>query len=301
MLTSQDLAFFVVLAREPSLAAVARALDVTPPAVSQRLQSLERRLGVRLVDRTGGRLSLTGEGVLLVERGRGILEEMEAIATALLERREVVSGPLHVAAPFGVGRAFAAGAMARMRRLHPAVELSLTLLDDPAGGIRSDRWDVLVHAGPLTDSSLPMRRLAPNRRILCASPAYLEEHGRPTHPEDLARHVCGVIREDQADVTLWSFAQDGGATATIRVRPELSSNDGGVIKAWALEGHCIIQRSEWDVWEALRDGCLVEFMPAWRMPDADIVALLGPRHGRAARMERFVDLLKEALTPVPWR
>lgn len=301
MLTSQDLAFFAVLASEPSLAAAARSLDVTPPAVSQRLQALERRLGMRLVDRSGSRLSLTAEGALLAERGQAVLEDMESLAAELRERRDIVSGPLHVAAPLGFGRAFVAEAMARMRRLHPAVELKLTLLDDPASGIRSDRWDVLVQVGPLSDSALAMRRLAPNRRILCASPAYLEARGRPVHPQDLGHHVCGVIREDQADVTLWSFGGDGGETATIRVRPELTSNDGEVIKAWALAGLCIIQRSEWDIAAELRAGRLIELLPSWRMPDADVVALLGPRHGRAARMERFVQVLKDLLTPVPWR
>ena len=301
MLTSQDLTFFSVLASEPSLAAAARSLDVTPPAVSQRLQALERRLGMRLVDRSGSRLSLTVEGALLAERGQALLEDMESLAAELRERRDIVSGPLHVAAPLGFGRAFVAEAMARMRRLHPAVELKLTLLDDPASGIRSDRWDVLVQVGPLSDSALAMRRLAPNRRILCASPAYLEARGRPIHPKDLGQHVCGVIREDQADVTLWSFVGEDGETATIRVRPELASNDGEVIKAWTLAGLCIVQRSEWDIAAELRAGRLIELLPAWRMPDADVVALLGPRQGRAARMERFVQVLKDLLTPVPWR
>ncbi|KTR05551.1 LysR family transcriptional regulator [Aureimonas ureilytica] len=301
MLTSQDLAFFAVLASEPSLAAAARSLDVTPPAVSQRLQVLERRLGMRLVDRSGSRLSLTSEGALLAERGQAVLEDLESLAAELRERRDIVSGPLHVAAPLGFGRAFVAQAMARMRQLHPAVELKLTLLDDPASGIRSDRWDVLVQVGPLADSALAMRRLAPNRRVLCASPAYLEARGHPIHPQDLGHHVCGVIREDQADVTLWSFGGDDGETATIRVRPELASNDGEVIKAWALAGLCIVQRSEWDIAGELRAGHLIELLPSWRMPDADVVALLGPRQGRAARMERFVQVLKDLLTPVPWR
>ena len=299
MQTSLDLAFFAALASGPTLAASAR--DVTPPAVSQRLQALERRLGMRLVDRSGSRLSLTAEGALLAERGQAVLEDMESLTADLLERREIVGGPLHVAAPLGFGRAFVAEAMARMRQLHPAVELHLTLLDDPASGILSDGWEVLVQVGPLADTALAMRRLAPNRRVLCASPAYLAAKGTPTTPQDLSRPVCGVIREDQADVTLWNFRSETGGAETIRIRPELASNDGEVIKTWALAGLCIVQRSEWDVAEALRSGDLVELLPDWRLPDADVVALLGPRKGRAARMERFVQVLKDLLTPVPWR
>lgn len=116
MLTSQDLSFFSAVARARSLAAAARELDVTPPAVSQRLQGLEARLGVRLVNRAGRRLTLTAEGTLLAEQGSDVLERMEGISASLLQRRNTVSGRLHVAAPFGFGRAHVAPAMAEMRR-----------------------------------------------------------------------------------------------------------------------------------------------------------------------------------------
>lgn len=300
MLTSQDLSFFSAIARARSLAAAARELDVTPPAVSQRLQGLEARLGVRLVNRTGRRLTLTAEGTLLAEQGSDVLERMEGISASLLQRRNTVSGRLHVAAPFGFGRAHVAPAMAEMRRRFPQVELTLTLHDDP-GSIRSEQWDVIVQVGPLADSALALRRLAPNRRILCAAPAYLAARGAPETPSDLERHVCGVIREDRADVTLWSFSATDGDTATVRVRPALVSNDGEVIKGWALAGLGIVQRSEWDVADDLRDGRLVEVLGAWRLPDADVVALLGPRQGRAARMEHFVQILKDCLSRTPWR
>jgi DNA-binding transcriptional LysR family regulator len=130
--------------------------------------------------------------------------------------------------------------------------------------IRTDQWDVLVQVGPLPDSALALRRMAPNRRIVCATPAYLAEHGNPDHPADLEKHVCSVIGEDQADGTLWGFTAADGATATVRVRPELTSNDGTVIKDWAFAGLGIVQRSEWDVADDLRAGQLVEVASAGR-------------------------------------
>ncbi|MFE0755054.1 LysR family transcriptional regulator [Inquilinus sp. NPDC058860] len=301
MITSQDLQFFAVVAASSSLAAAARALGVTPPAVTQRLRQLEERLKVRLVDRTGRSLRLTAEGALLAERGARVLGEMAGIVESMADRRQAVLGHLRVAAPFGFGRAYVAPAMAALKAQHPEVELTLILFEDPAGGLAAGSWDVLVQVGPLADSALTLRRLAPNRRLLCAAPSYLARRGAPGRPEELRGHDCAVIREDRADVTLWSFTHAGGRRATVRIHPVLNSNDGGVVRQWGLAGLGIILRSEWDVAADLRAGRLVPLLPDWHLPDADVVALLGPRTGRVARTERFLDVLEAALRPVPWR
>jgi len=301
MLTSVDIEFFAVIAESSSLAAAARRLDVTPPAVSQRLRQLESRMGVRLVDRSSKQLNLTPEGELLAARGAGVLSDIEVISAALSKSRNSVSGPLRVAAPFGFGRAHVAPAMAAMKQRFPDVELVLNLFDNPLGSVRSDSWDVLVHLGAPPDSTFRLRRLAPNRRLLCAAPDYLERHGEPLHPDDLRRHVCGVIREDEKDVSLWRFTLAQSESPTVRIRPAFASNDGDVVTAWALAGLGIVERSEWAVADDLRTGRLIEVLPDWRLADADVVALLGPREGRAVRVDHFVDTLREALTPTPWR
>jgi len=301
MLTSVDIEFFAVIAESSSLAAAARRLDVTPPAVSQRLRQLESRMGVRLVDRSSKQLNLTPEGELLAARGAGVLSDIEVISAALSKSRNSVSGPLRVAAPFGFGRAHVAPAMAAMKQRFPDVELVLNLFDNPLGSVRSDSWDVLVHLGAPPDSTFRLRRLAPNRRVLCAAPDYLERHGEPLHPDDLRRHVCGVIREDEKDVSLWRFTLAQSESPTVRIRPAFASNDGDVVTAWALAGLGIVERSEWAVADDLRTGRLIEVLPDWQLADADVVALLGPREGRAVRVDHFVDTLREALTPTPWR
>jgi len=301
MLTSVDIEFFAVIAESSSLAAAARRLDVTPPAVSQRLRQLESRMGVRLVDRSSRQLNLTPEGELLAARGAGVLSDIEVISVALSKSRNSVSGPLRVAAPFGFGRAHVAPAMAAMKQRFPDVELVLNLFDNPLGSVRSDSWDVLVHLGAPPDSTFRLRRLAPNRRVLCAAPDYLERHGEPLHPDDLRRHVCGVIREDEKDVSLWRFTLAQSESPTVRIRPAFASNDGDVVTAWALAGLGIVERSEWAVADDLRTGRLIEVLPDWRLADADVVALLGPREGRAVRVDHIVDTLREALTPTPWR
>lgn len=301
MVTSQDFQFFAVVAASQSLAAAARELGVTPSAVTQRLRQLEQRLRVRLVERSSRRLSLTEEGALLAARGSAVLAQIDGIADELARRSACVTGRLRVAAPFGFGRAHVAPVMAAMRSQHPEVELVLWLFQDPANGLSADSWDVMIHVGPLADSSLTLRRLAPNRRILCAAPSYVELHGAPTRPDDLAAHVCGVIREDQADASLWTFSGEGGVVRTVRIAPAFASNDGEVIRAWAKAGLGIIVRSEWSVAEDLQIGRLVELLPGWSLPNADVVALLGSRTERLARTSTFLDIMMDALAPAPWR
>ncbi|WP_338126835.1 LysR substrate-binding domain-containing protein [Dickeya oryzae] len=231
-----------------------------------------------------------------------MLDQIEGIAALLAERRNEVIGPLRILAPLGFGRAYVAEAVARMCRQFPTIQPSLMLSDAPIGTLDTDDWDVPIHVGPLTDSSLALRSLAPNRRILCAAPDYLAKYGWPEHPRDLHLHVCGVLREDRADASLWGFIRrDGSETNTVRIRPAFTSNDGEVIRHWAVAGLCLIQRSEWAVADDLNAGRLVEIMPEWSLPNADVVALLGLRAGRAARMERFVNILKAMLEPTPWR
>lgn len=301
MVSIEDLRFFAVVAGSPTLAAAARALDVTPPAVSQRLKQLETRLRVRLIDRSTRHLTLTGEGELLAHRGRFVLTEVDDIAEALARRRGTVGGHLRIAAPFGFGRRFVAPVVARFRIENPATTVTLTLSDNPLR-LGTDSWDLLVHVGELRDSSLVAQHLAPNERVACASPDYLLRRGIPARPPDLRRHDCAVLRENDEDVTLWRFNGAGTEVSAVRVDPVMASNDGDVIHGWALAGCGVIVRSEWDVADDLRAGRLTLILSEWRLPAADVTALLGGhRNRRAARTTRFLELLRASLAAPPWR
>lgn len=307
MIDLADLRFIEAIAAAPSLAAAARALDVTPPAVSQRLAQLEARLKLKLVERGAGQLRLTAEGEMLAERARYILGEMVDLAGDLAERRGAVAGPLRVIAPFGFGRLHVAPLIASFSSMHPEVSPMLTVTDSPLMAMRLEAWDVLVHIGQLPDLDLVQRRLAANRRFLCAAPGYLDRFGTPKAPADLTGHRCGVIRQNQADVTLWPLtpggaksgaggrAGRGGKRQTVRIEPAFASNDGEVVRQWALVGMGIVERSEWSVLEDLRSGRLVQVLPEWSLPDADIVALSNPRSVRAARVEAFLQHMIERL------
>jgi DNA-binding transcriptional LysR family regulator len=303
MLDTGDLRFFVAVAASPSLAAAARSLNVSPPAVTQRLRVLERRLRVHLVDRSGRGLTLTDEGELLAERGRELLGAFDDLGDTLAARLGEVTGHLRIVAPLGFGRRHVAPVAAAFRARHPAVRIDL-LLSDRLGRMPAETWDLAIHGGEIRDAtpSLTVRALAPNARVLCAAPDYLARHPPPRRPADLREHTCIALRENDEDVTLWRFQTADGAEARVRVDAALVSNDGDVVRGWALAGLGVIVRSEWDVADDLRAGRLTRLLDGYALPPAPVVALLGSERGsRAARTEKFLEALGRSFDPPPWR
>lgn len=298
MLTLEDLRFFAVVSVARSLADAARTLDVTPPAVSQRLSALERRVGVRLLERSRGGTRLTTEGEIVSARARTVLEELEDLQSQMAARRDELFGPLRIGAPLGFGRRHVAPIAAEFQVMHPNVTVDLFLFDRLREPV--DSFHLVVHIGGQRDTAGSMVKLAPNDRIVCAAPAYLARRGEPFKAADLRRHDCLALRENKEDATLWRFACRNRSVA-VRVEPRLTSNDGAVLREWALGGLGVIVRSEWDVAEDLAAGRLVRILADHRVPAADVVALLGARHSRLARTQSFLDRLRRSLNPVPWR
>ncbi len=297
MLDISDLRFLTALSAAPSLAAAARGLNVTPPAVSQRLSLLEDRLRLRLIERGRGPLRLTAEGAHLVDRAQVILDEVDGLTEEMSARAGRIEGPLHVIAPFGFGRLRVAPVLARFGSDHPGLRPGLSLSEDPVSAMNDGLWDVLIHVGRLPDLRITQRKLAPNRRFLVASRAYAERFGLPTRPDEVSAHRVGVVRENRADATLWPLTGPDGAETHLRVQPVFACNDGEVLRRWALDGFGIVERSEWSVADDLSKGRLVRVLPDWSLPDADIVALLNPRTVRSLRIDRFVDRLAAEVGP----
>jgi DNA-binding transcriptional LysR family regulator len=295
-----DLRFFVALTESGSLAEAARRMDVTPSAVSQRLRQLEIRLSLHLVHRSTRRFSLTDEGELFNAGAVGLLADLDDLTDTLRARSGEVAGTLHVCGPLGFGRHHLAAAIADFHTLHPRLMVSLSL-SDVVPEADANRFDMIVHIGNLTDSSMVAYPIAPNARFVCAAPDYLARHPAPRKPQELATHDCIVLRENQEDVTLWRFRKSRNEVS-VRVPAILSSNDGDVVRQWAIRGKGLIMRSEWDVAESLAAGRLVRVLEDWRLPDADIVALVDRRHGMTARVKLFLSFLQARFKPVPpWR
>jgi DNA-binding transcriptional LysR family regulator len=300
MISSDDLRFFNVVAHSASLAEAARKLDVTPPAVTQRLRALEQRIGIRLVDRSGRKTTLTDEGALVASHGTIVAEAMEALTEALADRKKAVGGHLRIAAPHGFGRIHVAPVVDVFAKTYPGVTVTLDLSDHPGAGL-VESSDVVIHIGPPGPMNQVVTTLAPNRRILCASPDYLADAAPIRTPSDLVRHRCLVLRENDEDVTLWRFLHASREPETVRIRPTMCSNDGAVIRDWAAAGRGIAIRSEWNVADDLAAGRLKRVLQGWEVPPADVVAMLGTRFGRSARTTAFLAMLRESLSPPPWR
>lgn len=295
-----DLRFFVTLTESGSLAEAARRLDVSPSAVSQRLQQLESRLGMQLAHRSTRRFGLTEEGELFYAGAVSLLSDMDALVDTLRERSGEVAGTLHVCGPLGFGRHYLAAAIADFHTLHPRLMVSLTLSDDVSAA-DANRYDLIVHIGNLVDSSMVAYPIAPNKRFLCAAPDYLVRRPAPRDPKELAQHDCIVLRENHEDVTLWRLRKKRSEVA-VRVPAILSCNDGEVARQWALQGKGVVMRSEWDVAASLAAGTLVRLLPDWSLPDADVVALVASRAGLSARVKLFLAFLQARFKPVaPWR
>ncbi|WP_060102221.1 LysR family transcriptional regulator [Burkholderia ubonensis] len=301
MLDLEDLRLVRAIGASRSLASAARLLDLTPPAVTIRLQRMEERLSARLAVRKSNGISLTDEGQRLYQEALDILERVEALPIHISGEHGEVQGTLRVVAPFGFGRKYVSRIVRDVQLAHPKLEISLHLSESPL--THASGADVVVHIGTLKSSSWVGYPLAPNERFLCASPAYARRIKALNHPADLARYNCLCLRENDEDVPRWRFSQEGDPrrSTVIRVAGALSSNDGTVITEWALAGLGIVERSEWDVAPLLAEGKLVRLLPDWRLPSAPVTALLPSRTGRSVRQRIFLETAKQFLSPPPWR
>jgi LysR family transcriptional regulator, transcriptional activator for dmlA len=291
-----DLNLFALVARNRNLAAAARELGVTPPAVSKRLAQLEQRLGVRLVNRTTRRLSLTPEGELYLANGSRILDELSELEQLVTRSRGEPAGLLRVNASFGFGRTHIAPAVSAFVERFPSMKIQLQLTERPIS-LQEEGFDLGIRFGEVPDARINARLLLKNRRIVCASPGYLKRHGKPSAPHDLARHACIVLRENDSAYGTWHFSR-GKRTETVKVDGALSSNDGSAVLRWALDGRGIVVRSQWEIGGHIERGELVPLLGDWALPNADIHAIYLERNRLSAKLRSFVEFLGDYLREV---
>ena len=292
-----DLAFFQHLARAGNLTATARELGLSLSAVSKRLKQLEARLGVELAARTTRRLTLTAEGERYLARGALILDELDELENSLGERaNQALSGRLRVNATFGFGRRHIAPLLSRFCAEHPQVEGWLELTNFPLN-LSDHGFDIGIRVGEPPESHLVARRILTNRRILCASPAYIAQASPIQTPSDLQQHACLVIRENDSDFPLWRFERKNQPTQaqSVKVSGRLASNDGEVITRLALDGHGVMLRSWWDVNEHLASGALVALLPEWQSIRADFYAVYEQRRHVPARLRAFIEFIQREM------
>jgi DNA-binding transcriptional LysR family regulator len=290
---------FVEVVARGSLSAAARAEGIAPAMIGRRLDALEARLGVKLLQRTTRKLVLTDEGVAFLEDCQRILSELDDAEAAVSERSARATGHLTVSAPAGFGRQHVAPLLPSFLAEHRDVTVNLNL-NDRVVDVLGEGVDVAIRIASLSDSNLVAVKLADNRRVVVASPLYLKRHGRPLQPADLARHNCLAISSEGSQRG-WTFLEHGAPT-TIKVGGNMVCNDGAVLHAWALAGKGLAWRSMWEVGEQIAAGALCTVLDEYAAPGNDIHAVFAQRRHLPLRIRAFVDFLRRSYAqPEYWR
>nr|WP_219341873.1 MULTISPECIES: LysR substrate-binding domain-containing protein [unclassified Herbaspirillum] len=283
--------FIVLVARHGSLSAAARALDITPPAATKRLTVIEERLGVRLLNRTTRSASLTQEGETYLAHATRILDQLHEMKEAVTRSSSELRGQLVINATLGFGRTTIAPLASEFAQRHPHVEVDVELTDRPVDLIEG-RIDMAIRFGELPDKRLNARRLMSNRRFLCASPLYLERHGEPRTLADLVHHRCIIHKQNDDAYGIWRFMHDQH-NEVMKVKGAMASNDGDIVLGWALDGHGILIRSEWDLAKYLESGRLQVVLPEFNPPSADLYVYYLNKKNQSARARAFIDFLAD--------
>ena len=284
----KQLQAFVNSATRGSLSAAAKLAAVTPAVIGRRLDALEMRLGVKLLLRTTRRLSLTFEGQAFLEDCQRILNDLASAEAAVSLGGVRAAGHLKVSAPAGFGRRHVAPQVALFMQANPGVTVRLDLTDRLVD-LLNEGVDCAVRIGEMPDSSLASSKLGEMRRVVVASPAYLQHHGTPRTPAELAGHNCLALDQQRG----WALRQTpGGEVTNQKVSGSFECNDGAVLHTWALAGRGLAWRSIWEVGEDLDSGRLVALLEEYAAPPVGIYAVFPQRRHLPLRVRLFIDQLK---------
>ncbi len=288
-----DIRLFVEAANLGGLSAAGRKLGLSPAAASARLVKLEATLHTRLFERTTRQLRLTEEGRMYLLHCQQALQSLDDAHAALQAGRSVVRGKIRISATSDFGRHVLKGWLDEFNVQYPEVSFAVVLSDSLLNLLHDD-IDLVIRFGVPPDSSFVARRLAPNRRVLCASPEYVAAHGVPERPQDLDRFDCIVLGSASGLANEWRFTRGGETeTYTVPLTKSRETNDGALAREWAVAGYGIAMKSIWDIGSDLRSGKLTILMPEWRSPDVPVHALYQRSRYMAPRVRALLDFLVE--------
>ncbi|MBB2751298.1 UNVERIFIED_ORG: DNA-binding transcriptional LysR family regulator [Rhizobium aethiopicum] len=296
MIRIEGIAAFVAVVEAGSVSEAARRLRLSKSVVSERLAELEKSLGGTLLHRTTRKLALTEDGVVFLERAGRIVREIEEAAADMAERRGTLSGPIRIAAPVTFGRMHLGPVLYPFLADHPDIELTLDI-DDRRVDAGSDGYDAIIRNGPIADSRLVAWKLAPSRRLLCASPDYLAREGMPLSLDDLNSHR-GIFYTNRG-VADWRFQTPEGAVV-VRAKLALGINNGDMLRDAAIAGLGIALLPAFIAGPAIREGRLAEIDIGHR-PEAEFIYMAHPE-GRnpSAKLRAIADHLKKSFGDPPY-
>jgi DNA-binding transcriptional LysR family regulator len=293
----QEMRTFVGVVEAGSFVGAADALDMSKPAVSRYVGELELRLGVRLLQRTTRKLSLTEEGEVFFARCQELLRGVDEAEAEITSRAGHAVGQIKINAPVTFGVLHLATVWGDFMAKHPKVNLDITL-SDRVVDLVDEGFDMAVRIAQLTNSSLVSRKLASTRMVLCASPGYLRKAGKPKHPDDLAHHaVLAYSLLSSGDG--WTFEGPEGAVR-VKTQPCIRSNSGDTCRAGALQHRGLILQPTFLVGDDLRSGALVEVLPQYRSLELGIHAMYPTRKHVSPKVRLLIDFLVAAFKKPRW-
>lgn len=287
-----SLDLFVVFARvaeSGSFSKAARDLGLSKATVSKRVAELEAALGVGLVARTTRRAALTEAGERTLVRAQRIIEEAEAARAEAVEARASPKGRLRISAPITFGVRYLARLLPEFLTAYPDIDLDLSFADKTVDLI-GDGYDAAVRIRTMEDSSLVARKLAPVHAHVVAAPAYWNRHGRPTRPEELARHVCFTYANVPSN---WRFETAAGERVSVRVESRFTYDNADAIEPALCAGLGVARQPDFIAWQDLASGKLEAVLEDWAGPDMWLHLLTPPGRGAPKKMRAFSDFMHD--------
>jgi len=288
---------FTSVVEAESFAGAAKKLDLSRGMATRYVAQLEAHLGVRLLNRTTRRLSLTEAGSDYFQRATQVLAMIEEAETSAAQNASVPRGTLRVTSSVIFGARHLGAAVSDYLKRHPQMQVELSL-NERVADLVDEGFDLAIRVSAQVDPGLVARRITRMRLLACAAPAYLETHGTPQQPEDLARHNC-LVYAHRIHLGGWHFERDG-EERTVAVSGTLRSNNGNALVSAAIDGLGVVVEPSFLVYEALREGKLVQLLPEWRCAEGWVFAVYPNRKFLAPKVRSFIDFLVERFGPEPY-
>ncbi len=288
----QDLNVLITVVRQESFVLAAEELGVSPAYISKRIQILEKTLNTRLLHRTTRRVVLTEDGQRVFNQAIRILDNMDEMLDDLSQSKYMPRGQLSICTSFGFGRAKVAPIVSQLATAYPQLDIRLDVSDKNIDLVKSG-YDLEIRVGGVLPEQHICKLLAKNRRVLCASPAYLARQGTPSSLDELKNHSCLVLKEKISTAGIWNLEHINGGETALRINSALSSNDGGIVKQWAVHNQGIILRSFWDIEDDLKQGRLIQLLPDY-FQTADIWAIYPTRMTESAKLRVCIEFLQKS-------
>ena len=295
----QEMQAFVAVVDNGSFVGAAEALKSSKAAISRQVAELEKRLGVRLLNRTTRRLSMTDEGSLFYVRSTDLLNALDEAESELNTRAGEASGRLRISAPVTFGVTHLAPLWGTFMERHPKVSLDVSLSDRTVDLVE-EGIDLAIRISRSPHPTFIARKLASTRMVVCATPAYLERHGTPERPQDLATHqVVGYTYWSSKDE--WEFTASDGVVESVTTRPRLYANSGDTCVAVALRHQGIVMQPDFLVHEALRTGALKRLLPGYDAVELGIFAVYTSRRHLPLKLRYLIDFMAESFKAPAWQ